>query len=98
MAQPEILIITGGGRGIGAATARLAAQQGYSVCVNFLRDHVAANTVVRSLEDSGARAIAVQADIAIESEIVRLFETVDQKLGCVTALVNNAVTLEPQMR
>jgi NAD(P)-dependent dehydrogenase (short-subunit alcohol dehydrogenase family) len=86
--------VTGGGRGIGAATARLAAQRGYAVCVNYLQDLAAANEVVRAIP----KAIAVQADIGVEDEVVRLFEIVDRELGPITAVVNNAATLEPQMR
>jgi len=86
--------VTGGGRGIGAATARLAAQRGYAVCVNYLRNRAAADEVVRAIPN----AIAVQADIVVEDEVVRLFETVDRELGPLTALVNNAATLESQMR
>jgi len=86
--------VTGGGRGIGAATARLAAQRGYAVCVNYLRNRAAADEVVRAIPN----AIAVQADIGVEDEVVRLFETVDRELGPLTALVNNAATLESQMR
>ena len=86
--------MTGGGRGIGAATARLAAQRGYAVCVNYLRNRAAADEVVRAIPN----AIAVQADIGVEDEVVRLFETVDRELGPLTALVNNAATLESQMR
>ena len=86
--------MTGGGRGIGAATARLAAQRGYAVCVNYLQDRAAADEVVRTIP----KAIAVQADIGVEADVVRLFETVDRELGPLSALVNNAATLESQMR
>jgi NAD(P)-dependent dehydrogenase (short-subunit alcohol dehydrogenase family) len=94
----EILIVTGGSRGIGAATARLAAARGYAVCVNYLRDHKAAASVVRDLESSGAKALAVRADIGIEAEVLALFDKVGQSLGRPTALVNSAATLERQMR
>jgi len=96
--SPGTALITGAGRGIGAATARLAAQRGYAVCVNYLRDREAAGAVVRDIETAGGRAIAVQADVTLEPDVVRLFETVDRELGRVTALVNNAATLESQMR
>jgi len=86
--------VTGGGRGIGAATARLAAQRGYAVCVNYLQNRAAADGIVRALP----KAIAVQADIGVEAEVVRLFKTADRELGPLTALVNNAATLESQMR
>ena len=92
------LLVTGGSRGIGAATARLAAQRGYAVCVNYLQDRSAADEVVAAIQKDGGKAIAVQADIGVESDVVRLFETVDRELGPLTALVNSAATLESQMR
>jgi len=94
----KILLITGGSRGIGAATARQAAAEGYSVCISYLRNREAAEAVVRDIEQAGGRAIAVAADVAIEADVVRLFETVDARLGRVTALVNNAGVLERHMR
>ena len=92
------LIVTGGGRGIGAATAKLAAGRGYSVCVNYLQDRAAAEAVVSVIEQGGGIAAAVQADVGVEADIVRLFETVERELGRPWALVNNAATLESQMR
>jgi NAD(P)-dependent dehydrogenase (short-subunit alcohol dehydrogenase family) len=86
----KVLVVTGAGRGIGASIARLGAQSGYRVCVNYARNRAAAEAVVDEVASAGGRAIAVQADIAQESETGRLFETVDQELGRVTALVNNA--------
>src|SRR5439155_16377730 len=80
------------------ATARLAVQKGYAVCVNFRSSAEAAGRVVDAIAAAGGRAIAVQADIAVEADVVRLFETTDRELGPVTALVNNAATLERQMR
>jgi len=94
----KVLLITGAGRGIGAATARLAAQRGYAVCVNYRRDRSAADVVVRDIQAAGGRALAVAADIAVEAEVVRLFDTVDERLGPLRGLVNNAGVLEPQMR
>lgn len=94
----RVMIVTGGGRGIGASTARLAAGRGYAVCVNFLHNNDAAVSVVNDIETSGGTAIAVQADVSVESDVVRLFETVEQQLGRLTALVNNAALLELQMR
>ncbi len=93
----RILIVTGGGRGIGAATARLAARRGYSVFINYLENRQAAEAVVRGIEEAGGQAVAVQADIAVESEVMRLFETVDRE-GRLSALINNAAILETQMR
>jgi NAD(P)-dependent dehydrogenase (short-subunit alcohol dehydrogenase family) len=81
------MIVTGGGRGIGAATARLGAKAGYAVCVNYLRDRSSAEKLVTEI---GGKSIAVAADVAAEADVVRLFETVDRQLGRVTALVNNA--------
>ena len=94
----RVAIVTGSSRGIGAATARLLAREGYRVCVNYRSDETAANAVVGELASWGAAAIAVQADVGREDDAVRLFETVDQALGPVTALVNNAGIVLPQMR
>ncbi|HLG95628.1 MAG TPA: SDR family oxidoreductase [Bryobacteraceae bacterium] len=93
-----MLIVTGGARGIGAATARLAASRGYSVCVNYLTNRDRAVSIVSDIEKSGGRAVAVQADIGVESEIQSLFQTVERDLGRPTALVNNAARLEKQTR
>jgi NAD(P)-dependent dehydrogenase (short-subunit alcohol dehydrogenase family) len=87
VAAEKILVVTGGGRGIGAETARLAAQRGYAVAVNYRENRAAAESLVKTLE---GQAIAVQADVASEVDVVRLFETVDRELGRITALVNNA--------
>src|SRR4051794_33230873 len=94
----NVVVITGASRGIGAATARLAATRGYSVCVNYRQNRDAAEAVVRDIAAAGARAIAVAADISIEDDVLRLFATCDRTLGPVTALVNNAGVLETQMR
>jgi NAD(P)-dependent dehydrogenase (short-subunit alcohol dehydrogenase family) len=94
----KVLLVTGGGRGIGAATARLAAERGYAICVNYRDNQAAAAAVVRSIEDRGAGAIAVAADVALEADVLRLFDTCDRALGRLTALVNNAGILETQMR
>ena len=93
-----VLLITGSSRGIGAATARLAAARGYSVCLNYRENRAAAEEVAREVEHSGARAVAVQADVSVEADVVRLFETCDRELGVLSALVNNAGVLETQMR
>lgn len=92
----KVLIITGGSRGIGAATATLAAAQGYQVCVNYLTNQQAADAVVAAIRSAGGTAVAMQADLAVEAEIVALFQRVDQELGPLTALVNNAGILEKQ--
>ncbi len=94
----RVAIITGASRGIGAATALLAASRGYAVCVNFQKNEAAAREVVDTIVRGGGRAIAVGADVSREGDVVRLFETVDWELGTVTALVNNAGILEKQMR
>jgi NAD(P)-dependent dehydrogenase (short-subunit alcohol dehydrogenase family) len=94
----KVVVITGGSRGIGAATARLAAARGYDVCINYLQNRQAAEAVVTDLIGAGRKAVAVPADVASEDDVVRLFATVDRELGPVTALVNNAGTLETQMR
>jgi NAD(P)-dependent dehydrogenase (short-subunit alcohol dehydrogenase family) len=93
----RVMIVTGGGRGIGAATARLAAAQGYAVCVNYANNREAADEIVAAIGKSGGNAIAVQADVAAEAEVVRLFAETDKRLGRVNALVNNAGILQRQM-
>lgn len=92
------LIVTGASRGIGAATARLAAARGYAVCVNYHSSREAAEAVVASIAGAGGRAIAVAADIATEAGVLHLFESCDRELGTLAALVNNAGILERQMR
>ncbi|PZV04000.1 MAG: short chain dehydrogenase [Leptolyngbya sp.] len=94
----EVVVVTGGSRGIGAATARLAAERGYAVCVNYLYNQEAAHEVVDSIIQAGGRAIAVAADISLEDDVLHLFQTVDEKLGRLMALVNNAGILEQQRR
>jgi NAD(P)-dependent dehydrogenase (short-subunit alcohol dehydrogenase family) len=94
----KVMIVTGGSRGIGAATAVLAAQRGYAVCVNYVNNSAAADGVVATIEKAGGKAIAVGADVASEADVVRLFETVDRRLGRVDALVNNAAILDLQTR
>jgi NAD(P)-dependent dehydrogenase (short-subunit alcohol dehydrogenase family) len=93
-----ILLVTGAGRGIGAATAMLAARRGYAVCVNYLRNRPAAMRVVDAIEHEGGRAIAVAADVSVEADVLRLYESIDRQLGPVSALVNNAGMLERQTR
>jgi len=93
-----VVIVTGASRGIGAATAILAGQRGYSVCVNYRRDHDAAGRVVETIARAGSRAIAVAGDVSDEADVLRLFETSDRELGPLAALVNNAGILETQMR
>lgn len=86
----KVLIITGGSRGIGAAVALLAASQGYAVAVNYTANSLAADEVVRHIRAGGGTAITVQADVAVEADVLAMFKKVDAKLGRLTALVNNA--------
>ena len=90
-----VMLITGGGRGIGAATARLAAERGYSVCINYLRNGDSAQKLLTEL---GKKAIAVQGDVASEADVLRLFKTVDEKLGRLEVLVNNAGIVDRSSR
>ncbi len=96
-ADTQVLIVTGASRGIGAATAQLAAARGYHVCVNYHTQQHAAEDVVASIRQKGGAAVAIQADVSSESDVVRLFDSADQ-LGPLAALVNNAGTLERQSR
>lgn len=98
MTNRKVLLVTGAGRGIGAATAQLAAARGYAVCVNYLNNREAAEAVVSAITQAGGRAIAIAADVAQEAEVVRMFGIVDQTFGPLTALVNNAGILSRQMR
>jgi NAD(P)-dependent dehydrogenase (short-subunit alcohol dehydrogenase family) len=92
------MLVTGGGRGIGAATAKLAALRGYAVCVNYLQGRESAEDVVEGIRARNGEAVALQADVSSEAEVDALFRKIDARLGRVTALVNNAATLEHQMR
>ena len=94
----QVLIITGASRGIGAATARLAAARGFQVCVNYLRQHQAAEEVVAAIRQKGGTAVAIQADVSSESEVVSLFDSATSQLGPLTALVNNVGIVERQAR
>jgi NAD(P)-dependent dehydrogenase (short-subunit alcohol dehydrogenase family) len=94
----EVMIVTGASRGIGAATARLAAQRGYAVAVNYQSNREAADAVVRDIERSNGRAIAIAADVSREPDVLKLFEEVDRRLGRVSALVNNAGVVDRSAR
>lgn len=94
----KTVLITGGSRGIGAATALLAAREGYAVAVNYTSNSLAADEVVRQIRAAGGQAITVQADVANEAQVVSMFEKVDAKLGRLTALVNNAGVVDVNSR
>ena len=94
----KVLLVTGASRGIGAATARLAAQDGWAVTVNYTANSLAADEVVRTIRATGGNAITVQADVADEAQVLRMFETLDAKLGRLTGLVNNAGVVDVTAR
>lgn len=94
----RVMLITGASRGIGAATARLAAQQGYALCLNYHQRADATNAVLEQVRGLGVTAIAVQADVADETQVLHMFEAIDRELGRLDVLVNNAGMLEQQMR
>lgn len=94
----KVVLITGASRGIGAATALLAAKQGYTVAVNYLANRAAAEQVVAAIAASGGDAFVLQGDVASEADVVAMFEQVDRRCGRLDALVNNAGILAPQMR
>lgn len=97
MASP-IMLVTGGSRGIGAATARMAAARGWRVVLSYKGQAQAADEVVQQIRAAGGTAIAIQADVSVEADVLRLFRTVDEQFGALTVLVNNAGMLEQQMR
>ncbi len=94
----KVLLVTGGGRGIGAATALLAAQRGYAVAVNYTSNSLAADEVVRQIRAGGGTAMAVQADVADEAQVLAMFGQVDAKMGRLSALVNNAGVVDTTQR
>ncbi|MES2943723.1 MAG: SDR family oxidoreductase [Pseudomonadota bacterium] len=94
----KVVLITGGSRGIGAATALLAASQAYAVAVNYTANSLAADEVVRQIRASGGQAMAVKADVAKEAEVLAMFEKIDAKFGRLTALVNNAGVVDQTSR
>lgn len=94
----QVMIVTGSGRGIGAATAKLASERGYAVCVNYLHNRSAADAVIEEIVSTGGEAIAIAADVSQEADIVHLFETVEQQLGPIKVLVNNAGVLDKAAR
>ncbi|MCW5668611.1 MAG: SDR family oxidoreductase [Hydrogenophaga sp.] len=92
------LLVTGGGRGIGAATARLAARQGWAVAVNYTANSLAADEVVRAIRAEGGTAISAQADVADEAQVLAMFAKIDAKLGRLHGLVNNAGVVDVTAR
>ncbi len=94
----KIALVTGSSRGIGAASVLLLAEQGYDVCINYKNNAKAANEVLQQAKAFGTQCIAVQADVAKEAQVIGLFEKIDQQLGAITALVNNAGILLPQSK
>jgi NAD(P)-dependent dehydrogenase (short-subunit alcohol dehydrogenase family) len=92
-----VLLITGGSRGIGAATAKLAGQRGYRVVITYREQREAAEAVISAIAAAGSEGLAVSADVSVETDVIRLFETVDARFGRLDALVNNAGILDRQM-
>ena len=93
-----IVLVTGGSRGIGAAIAVMAAQRGYDVAFSYQSNAKAAETVAETIRATGRKALAMQADVSVEADVLRMFQTVDQQMGRLDALVNNAGMLEKQTR
>lgn len=91
MSTQRVVIITGGGRGIGAATAQLFAKEGYAVCINYKSNSESANRLAQAIKADGGQCITVQADVSCEDDVIRMFSTVDKELGTLSVLVNNAV-------
>ncbi|WP_133468270.1 SDR family oxidoreductase [Paraglaciecola marina] len=98
MTIQKVAVITGASRGIGAATAKLFAKQGYAVCINYKSNKNAAEDVAQAITSDGGKCIIVQADVSCEKDVVNMFESVDKALGKVSVLVNNAAMLKTQSR
>jgi NAD(P)-dependent dehydrogenase (short-subunit alcohol dehydrogenase family) len=94
----QVLLVTGASRGIGAATAKLAARRGYTVAVNYTNHRAAADEVVAAIRSGGGKAVAVQADVAQEDQVLAMFDRIDRELGRLTALVNNAGVVDVSQR
>jgi NAD(P)-dependent dehydrogenase (short-subunit alcohol dehydrogenase family) len=99
MAKPaKVMLVTGGGRGIGAATVRLAAERGYAVCINYLRDRIAAEALKEEIEKKKGSALAVRGDVSLEADVLNLFQQVERGLGRISVLVNNAGIVDRSIR
>ncbi|MGR5456073.1 SDR family oxidoreductase [Vibrio alfacsensis] len=98
MSESKVVLVTGGGRGIGAATSKLFASNGYAVCINYKSNSAAAETLAHEIRQTGAKCIVVQADVSNEADVSRLFGTIDDELGPLSVLVNNAGILRTQSR
>lgn len=98
MTNQKVVLITGAGRGIGAATAKLFAKKGYVVCINYKSNANAAKQLADEITLTGAKCITVQADVSQEKDVLRLFSTIDQELGTINILINNAGILRQQTR
>ena len=96
--QTPLILITGGGRGVGAATARLAAAQGYDVAISYVSNESAALAVAADVEAVGRRALAMRADSADPQQVAQLFTAIDRKFGRIDVLVNNAAIIAQQSR
>ena len=94
----KVVLITGGARGIGAATARLLAQSGFEVCINYVGNHVAANALVKSIVEAGGVAQCVQGDVSKQEDVKKIFAFVKMQFGQLDALVNNAGILATYSR
>ena len=98
VSQAPLILITGGGRGVGAATARLAAAQGYDVAISFVSNESAALAVAADVEAAGRRALPMRADSADPEQVAQLFAAIDRKFGRIDVLVNNAAIIAQQSR
>ncbi len=94
----KVLLVTGGGRGIGAATCRLAAEAGYRVAVNFAANEAVAAALVQTIESAGGEAFAIRGDVGNEADVLKMFEAVDRRFGPLNALVNNAGVVDRKSR